>query len=82
MTQTYDAGAAVYFYFGFNYRGINDPVSVYEHIEVSMDLDCLTVAYLLDFPLCKQDTGSWNKKTHANYLAERIISGYVLNDYG
>ncbi|XP_012938011.2 alkyldihydroxyacetonephosphate synthase, peroxisomal [Aplysia californica] len=33
VTQTYDAGAAVYFYFGFNYRGISDPVAVYEHIE-------------------------------------------------
>lgn len=34
VTQTYDAGACVYFYFGFNYRGISDPVHVYEEIEV------------------------------------------------
>ncbi|PVD35874.1 hypothetical protein C0Q70_02843 [Pomacea canaliculata] len=33
VTQTYDAGACVYFYFGFNYRGISDPVHVYEEIE-------------------------------------------------
>lgn len=33
VTQCYDAGAAVYFYFGFNYRGVADPVGVYEHIE-------------------------------------------------
>lgn len=33
VTQTYDAGAAVYFYFGFNYTGIADPVHAYEHIE-------------------------------------------------
>lgn len=33
VTQTYDAGAAVYFYFGFNYAGIDDPVHAYEHIE-------------------------------------------------
>lgn len=33
VTQTYDAGACVYFYFGFNYRGIAKPVEVYEEIE-------------------------------------------------
>lgn len=33
VTQTYDAGAAVYFYFGFNYYDIKDPVETYEHIE-------------------------------------------------
>ncbi|NWH30729.1 ADAS protein, partial [Chloropsis hardwickii] len=34
VTQTYDAGACVYFYFAFNYRGISDPIHVYEEIEV------------------------------------------------
>ena len=34
VTQTYDAGACVYFYFGFNYRGIAKPVELYEEIEV------------------------------------------------
>lgn len=29
----YDSGAAVYFYFGFNYIGLSDPVEAYEHIE-------------------------------------------------
>ncbi|KAJ7398014.1 Alkyldihydroxyacetonephosphate synthase, peroxisomal [Pitangus sulphuratus] len=33
VTQTYDAGACVYFYFAFNYRGISDPIHVYEQIE-------------------------------------------------
>ncbi|OCT63629.1 hypothetical protein XELAEV_18044727mg [Xenopus laevis] len=33
VTQTYDAGACVYFYFAFNYRGLSDPVHVYEEIE-------------------------------------------------
>ncbi|ELU02126.1 hypothetical protein CAPTEDRAFT_222474 [Capitella teleta] len=33
VTQTYDAGAAVYFYFGFNYRGQHNPVALYEDIE-------------------------------------------------
>uniref|UniRef100_A0A8C4X835 Alkylglycerone-phosphate synthase n=1 Tax=Erpetoichthys calabaricus TaxID=27687 RepID=A0A8C4X835_ERPCA len=33
VTQTYDAGACVYFYFAFNYRGIADPIHVYEQIE-------------------------------------------------
>ncbi|XP_074653203.1 alkyldihydroxyacetonephosphate synthase, peroxisomal-like [Tubulanus polymorphus] len=35
VTQTYDAGACVYFYFGYNYRGIPNPVEVYEDIEKS-----------------------------------------------
>jgi alkyldihydroxyacetonephosphate synthase len=33
VTQTYDAGACVYFYFGFNYRGVANPVRLYEEIE-------------------------------------------------
>ncbi|KAK3859099.1 hypothetical protein Pcinc_034752 [Petrolisthes cinctipes] len=35
VTQTYDAGACVYFYFAFNYRGLSDPVHVYEEIETN-----------------------------------------------
>lgn len=35
VTQTYDAGACVYFYFAFNYRGLADPVHVYEQVEVN-----------------------------------------------
>ena len=34
VTQTYDAGACVYFYFAFVYRGLPNPVHVYEEIEV------------------------------------------------
>uniref|UniRef100_A0A8C7SBR5 Alkylglycerone-phosphate synthase n=1 Tax=Oncorhynchus mykiss TaxID=8022 RepID=A0A8C7SBR5_ONCMY len=33
VTQTYDAGACVYFYFAFNYRGLADPVHTYERVE-------------------------------------------------
>lgn len=33
VTQSYDAGACVYFYFGFNYSDFPDPVHVYETIE-------------------------------------------------
>uniref|UniRef100_A0A4W4FG22 Alkylglycerone-phosphate synthase n=1 Tax=Electrophorus electricus TaxID=8005 RepID=A0A4W4FG22_ELEEL len=33
VTQTYDAGACVYFYFAFNYRGLADPLHVYERVE-------------------------------------------------
>ncbi|XP_062562789.1 alkyldihydroxyacetonephosphate synthase [Armigeres subalbatus] len=33
VTQSYDAGAAVYFYFGFNHSNFSDPVHVYETIE-------------------------------------------------
>lgn len=33
VTQTYDAGACVYFYFGFRYNTQEDPVHTYEEIE-------------------------------------------------
>ncbi|XP_075558836.1 alkyldihydroxyacetonephosphate synthase isoform X2 [Dermacentor variabilis] len=35
VTQTYDAGACVYFYFAFNYSGVADPVHAYEEIEAA-----------------------------------------------
>ena len=35
VTQTYDAGAVVYFYFAFCYKDVADPVQVYEDVEVS-----------------------------------------------
>lgn len=33
VTQTYDAGCVIYFYFAFNYTNHHDPVVVYEEIE-------------------------------------------------
>jgi alkyldihydroxyacetonephosphate synthase len=33
VTQTYDTGACVYFYFGFNYHGLPDPLAMYQEIE-------------------------------------------------
>ncbi|XP_064643514.1 alkyldihydroxyacetonephosphate synthase, peroxisomal-like [Lineus longissimus] len=33
VTQTYDAGACIYFYFAYNYRGLSNPVHVYEEVE-------------------------------------------------
>lgn len=38
MTQTYDAGACIYFYFAFNYRGISDPLTVFEQTEVILHM--------------------------------------------
>ncbi|XP_047401052.1 alkyldihydroxyacetonephosphate synthase, peroxisomal isoform X2 [Sciurus carolinensis] len=35
VTQTYDAGACIYFYFAFNYRGISDPMTVFEQTEAA-----------------------------------------------
>ncbi|XP_061386162.1 alkyldihydroxyacetonephosphate synthase-like [Musca vetustissima] len=33
VTQTYDAGACVYFYFAFNMKGFENPVEIFEYIE-------------------------------------------------
>ncbi|XP_043230932.1 alkyldihydroxyacetonephosphate synthase, peroxisomal-like [Amphibalanus amphitrite] len=35
VTQTYDAGAVVYFYFAFCYKNVADPVQVYEDVEAA-----------------------------------------------
>lgn len=45
VTQTYDAGACVYFYFAFNYRGLADPVHVYEQVEVETDTLCCSCLF-------------------------------------
>ncbi|XP_002153972.1 alkyldihydroxyacetonephosphate synthase, peroxisomal [Hydra vulgaris] len=33
VTQTYDAGACIYFYFGFLYHDVKEPLEVYEKVE-------------------------------------------------
>lgn len=35
VTQVYDAGACIYFYFGINYYGQNDPIKLYNEIEAA-----------------------------------------------
>ncbi|UYV80185.1 AGPS [Cordylochernes scorpioides] len=35
VTQSYDAGACIYFYFAFNAKGMEQPVHVYEDIEAA-----------------------------------------------
>ena len=38
MTQTYDAGACVYFYLAFIYTDVSDPVGAFEEIEVDHNM--------------------------------------------
>ncbi|XP_026680918.1 alkyldihydroxyacetonephosphate synthase [Diaphorina citri] len=33
VTQTYDAGCCIYFYFGYNFMGQKDPIGSYDYIE-------------------------------------------------
>jgi alkyldihydroxyacetonephosphate synthase len=35
VTQTYDAGACVYFYFGFSHKGLDNPVEKFTYVEHS-----------------------------------------------
>jgi alkyldihydroxyacetonephosphate synthase len=35
VTQVYDSGACIYFYFGINYHGLTDPVKLYNEIEAA-----------------------------------------------
>lgn len=39
VTQTYDAGACIYFYLAFNFLSLHDPVAVFEEIEVTIITD-------------------------------------------
>lgn len=41
VTQTYDAGACVYFYLAFNYTGVSDPMGAFEEIEVLQCTWCI-----------------------------------------
>ncbi|KAL4635497.1 alkyldihydroxyacetonephosphate synthase, peroxisomal [Arapaima gigas] len=41
VTQTYDAGACIYFYFAFNYRGLANPIHVYEQVEQAARVEIL-----------------------------------------
>ncbi|KAG1714620.1 Alkyldihydroxyacetonephosphate synthase, peroxisomal [Nymphon striatum] len=34
VTQSYDSGACVYFYFAYNFNGVDNPVEIYEAIEM------------------------------------------------
>ena len=36
VTQTYDAGACVYFYLAFCYTGVSDPMQAFHDVEVSV----------------------------------------------
>ena len=40
VTQTYDAGACIYFYMLFNYHGLSDPVRVHQELEVLISIVC------------------------------------------
>ncbi|MES1915306.1 MAG: hypothetical protein MHM6MM_007276 [Cercozoa sp. M6MM] len=33
VTQTYDAGACCYFYFGFSFKGLEDPIGIFSQVE-------------------------------------------------
>ena len=35
VTQIYDVGACIYIYFGFNGRGLKDPLALYDDIETA-----------------------------------------------
>ena len=41
IPQIYDTGACVYFYFGFNYKGLKDPVHTYAEIEDAIRTEML-----------------------------------------
>jgi alkyldihydroxyacetonephosphate synthase len=35
VTQTYDVGCCVYFYFALKWNGVGNPLTTYEHLEAS-----------------------------------------------
>ncbi|MEQ2158329.1 hypothetical protein GOODEAATRI_011126 [Goodea atripinnis] len=61
VTQTYDAGACVYFYFAFNYRGLSDPVHVYEQVEMNESKSA--VCSLQQWPNGNVSAAGWRNDT-------------------
>lgn len=47
VTQLYDSGACVYFYYAFNYRGMSNPLDLCDRIEV-----CIAGYFLMFHLLC------------------------------
>lgn len=47
VTQTYDCGSCVYFYFAFNWEGLSDPVATYGEIESAAREEILRYTSLL-----------------------------------
>ncbi len=46
VTQTYDAGACIYFYLVFNYAGHNDPIRAFDEIEVMNMYNALSAVFI------------------------------------
>ena len=51
VTQTYDAGACVYFYLAFCYTGVSDPMQAFHDVEVSAFNDLFISLCISLFPL-------------------------------
>jgi len=41
VTQLYDTGACIYFYFGFSYNGLKDPLAAFHRVEVACRNECI-----------------------------------------
>ncbi|CAG09989.1 unnamed protein product [Tetraodon nigroviridis] len=65
VTQTYDAGACVYFYFAFNYRGLSDPVHVYEQVEHAAREEILANGGSLSHHHGGGEEQGWNRRGRA-----------------
>lgn len=80
MTQTYDAGACVYFYFGFRWNAdCTDPVHVYEEIENNARDEILASGELfLRLKFFQILTISYYHKV-AQYLIIMVLEKFALN---
>lgn len=73
VTQTYDAGCVIYFYFGFNYSDIDHPVKVYEEIEERARDEIISSGGSISH---HHGVGKLRKKWYSNTVSEVGVALY------
>nr|CAD7395116.1 unnamed protein product [Timema cristinae] len=75
VTQTYDVGSCVYFYFGFKWTGLSDPLGVYESLEARAREEILASWRIIISPSwCWQDEGPLVPKTGFRHWSTSVPS--------
>ena len=73
VTQTYDSGCCIYFYMGFNYAGLKDPIGTYEAIEESAREEIIACGGSISH---HHGVGKMRAKFYPNAVGEAGVSLY------
>ncbi|XP_014211705.1 alkyldihydroxyacetonephosphate synthase-like [Copidosoma floridanum] len=72
-TRTYDSGCCIYFYMGFNYEALSDPIKTYEEIEESAREEILACGGSLSH---HHGIGKMRARFYSEVVGEASISLY------